>query len=91
MLDYCVGEMVTNASRGIFGKVVDVILLTRLNGSEFYLNPELIQSVEKTPDTVVTLVNEKKLVVRESPEVIRQRYIEYRKQISQPCLAGNER
>lgn len=61
-----------------------MILLTRLNGTEFYLNPELIQSVEKTPDTVITLLNEKKLVVRESPEVIRERYIEYRQRISQP-------
>lgn len=61
-----------------------MILLTRLNGTEFYLNPELIQSVEKTPDTVITLLNEKKLVVRESPEVIRERYIEYRQRITQP-------
>jgi len=61
-----------------------VILLTRLNGTEFYLNPELIQSVEKTPDTVITLLNEKKLVVRESPEVIREQYIEYRQRITQP-------
>ncbi|HAD06892.1 MAG TPA: flagellar protein FlbD [Anaerolineaceae bacterium] len=61
-----------------------MILLTRLNGTEFYFNPELIQSVEKTPDTVITLLNEKKLVVRESPEVIRERYIEYRQRISQP-------
>lgn len=61
-----------------------MILLTRLNGTEFYLNPELIQSVEKTPDTVITLLNEKKLVVRESPEVIREQYIEYRQRITQP-------
>lgn len=61
-----------------------MILLTRLNGTEFYLNPELIQSVEKTPDTVITLLNEKKLVVRESPELIRERYIEYRQRITQP-------
>lgn len=68
----------------MFRKGFRVILLTRLNGTEFYLNPELIQSVEKTPDTVITLLNEKKLVVRESPEVIRERYIEYRQRISQP-------
>jgi len=68
----------------MFRKGFRVILLTRLNGTEFYLNPELIQSVEKTPDTVITLLNEKKLVVRESPEVIRERYIEYRQRITQP-------
>jgi len=68
-----------------------VIRLTRLNGTEFYLNPELIQSVERTPDTVVTLINDKKLVVRESPEVIRERYIEYRRQISQPLFTNQDR
>jgi flagellar protein FlbD len=68
----------------MFRKGFRVILLTRLNGTEFYLNPELIQSVEKTPDTVITLLNEKKLVVRESPELIRERYIEYRQRITQP-------
>lgn len=68
-----------------------MIRLTRLNGTEFYLNPELIQSVERTPDTVVTLINDKKLVVRESPEVIRERYIEYRRQISQPFFTNQDR
>lgn len=68
-----------------------MILLTRLNGTEFYLNPELIQSVEKTPDTVITLINEKKLVVRESPEVICERYIEYRQRISQPLWMKQDR
>lgn len=68
-----------------------MILLTRLNGTQFFLNPELIQSVEKTPDTVITLLNEKKLVVRESPEVVRERYIEYRQRISQPIFAKKDR
>lgn len=75
----------------MFRKGFRVILLTRLNGTEFYLNPELIQSVEKTPDTVITLLNEKKLVVRESPEVIRERYIEYRQRISQPLWMKQDR
>ncbi len=64
-----------------------MILLTRLNGTQFYLNPELIQSVERTPDSVVTLINEKKLVVKESPEEIRERYIEYRQRIHNPLNA----
>ena len=68
-----------------------MIRLTRLNGTEFYLNPELIQSVERTPDTVITLLNEKKLVVRESPEAIRERYIEYRQRISQPFFPKQDR
>ncbi|MGN6600340.1 MAG: flagellar FlbD family protein [Actinomycetes bacterium] len=43
-----------------------MILLTRLNGPEFALNPDLIERAEATPDTVVTLVDGKKYVVAES-------------------------
>lgn len=58
-----------------------MIQVTRLNGAEFYLNPETIQSVEQTPDTIITLLDNKKLVVKESPEVIVGRFIEYQRQI----------
>lgn len=48
-----------------------MISLHRLNGSEFVLNCELIQTLESTPDTVVTLVSGEKLIVREAiPEVV---------------------
>jgi len=43
-----------------------VILLTRLNGPAFALNPDLIERAESTPDTVVTLVDGTKYVVAES-------------------------
>lgn len=43
-----------------------MILLTRLNGPEFALNPDLIERAEATPDTVVTLLDGKKYVVAES-------------------------
>ncbi|PIE54270.1 MAG: flagellar protein FlbD [Dethiosulfovibrio peptidovorans] len=49
-----------------------MIEVTRLNNSIFILNSELIETVEATPDTVITLVNGHRYVVRESPrEVIR--------------------
>lgn len=48
-----------------------MLQLTRLSGPVFALNPDLIERVEATPDTVVTLVNGSKYVVRESlPELI---------------------
>jgi flagellar protein FlbD len=40
-------------------------MLTRLNGSPFALNPDLIERVERTPDTVITLVDGKHYVVDE--------------------------
>ena len=56
-----------------------MIFLTHANGAKFYLNPELIQSVEATPDTVITLVSNKKLIVKDKPEEIAERFIEYRR------------
>jgi len=42
-----------------------VIYLTRLNGERITINSNLIEFMEKTPDTVVTLTTGKKFVVRE--------------------------
>ena len=47
-----------------------MITVTRLNGDAFALNPDLIERVEATPDTVITLVDGTKYVVRESVEEI---------------------
>jgi len=58
-----------------------VIKVTRLNGEEFYINPDLIQYIEKTPDTVITLTNDKKVVVREGIEEIIQRFVAFKRQI----------
>src|SRR2546425_10398551 len=43
-----------------------MITVTRLNGPAFALNPDLIERIESTPDTVITLVDGAKYVVRES-------------------------
>ncbi len=43
-----------------------VITLTLLKGEKIVLNAELIESLEATPDTVITLTTGKKIVVRES-------------------------
>jgi flagellar protein FlbD len=43
-----------------------VILVTRLNGAAFALNPDLVERADSTPDTVVTLVDGTKYVVAES-------------------------
>jgi flagellar protein FlbD len=45
-----------------------MITLTRLSGTKFALNCDLIERVDATPDTVVTLVDGKKYVVLESLE-----------------------
>jgi flagellar protein FlbD len=61
-----------------------MILITRRNGSQFYVNAEMVQYVESTPDTVITLVDKSILVVREQAEVVVQRMIEYQQKVRQP-------
>jgi flagellar protein FlbD len=55
-----------------------VIRLTRLNGSEVYLNADLVATVESHHDTVVTLVDGKTYVVLESAEEVVARITSYR-------------
>lgn len=43
-----------------------MILLNRLNGQPFALNPDLLERAESTPDTVITLLNGAKYVVAQS-------------------------
>lgn len=48
-----------------------MIKVTKFNRAEYYLNACLIETVEATPDTVITLVNGKKLVVLDAvPDVL---------------------
>lgn len=64
-----------------------MIPVTRLNGSQFYVNAELIKYVEATPDTILTLTDGAKLVVRETPQAVAQAIIAYRRQIYADRLA----
>ncbi|QDU63764.1 Flagellar protein (FlbD) [Planctomycetes bacterium Pan216] len=54
-----------------------MIKLTRLNGQAFVLNSELIKFIEKTPDTLLTLRDGDKVMVREEPEEVVRRVVEY--------------
>lgn len=54
-----------------------MIKVSRLNGKEFVVNAELIQYIEATPDTVITLVNHEKLVVKEPVDEVVRRVVEY--------------
>lgn len=58
-----------------------MILLTRLNGSEVALNADLIERVESTGDTVVSLIDGTKYVVAESPADVVERIVEFRARI----------
>lgn len=55
-----------------------MIVLHRLRGEPVYLNADLIEAVEACPDTVVTLVDGRKLVVTEAPEELVDRIRRFR-------------
>lgn len=55
-----------------------MIALRRLNGQEFILNSDLIETIEATPDTVITLVNNKKIIVTNSLEEVVRKAIKYK-------------
>ncbi|MGI6606271.1 MAG: flagellar FlbD family protein [Peptococcia bacterium] len=59
-----------------------MIKLTKLNGAQFILNAELIETIEATPDTVVTLINGKKMMVKESIDDVVTKAVEYKKQLT---------
>ena len=67
---------------------VGVIKVTRLNGEEYWLNPHMIETMESTPDTTITLITGKKLVVKENPDKVMKLIISYRKNLG---LLSNER
>ncbi len=60
-----------------------MIEVSRLNGKNFILNCELIKTIESTPDTLITLTSNEKMMVKESVESIIRQTIEYRRQLFQ--------
>ncbi|MCZ2157657.1 MAG: flagellar FlbD family protein [Bryobacterales bacterium] len=60
-----------------------MIRVTRLNREPIYVNAELIEYVETTPDTVISLTTGEKFMVLESPDEIVGMVLEYCRQLRQ--------
>ena len=60
-----------------------MILLTRLNHVPLVLNSDLIEHIEVTPDTVISLTNGQKIMVLETADQVVDRVIEFRRTILQ--------
>ncbi|MFM2126479.1 MAG: hypothetical protein RL328_2930 [Acidobacteriota bacterium] len=58
-----------------------MIRVTRINQTPLMLNSDLIEHVETTPDTVISLTNGQKYVVTETPEDLLERIIAFRRKI----------
>ncbi|ADL13141.1 flagellar FlbD family protein [Acetohalobium arabaticum] len=59
-----------------------MIEVTRLGGCEVVVNAEMIEFIESTPDTVLSLVSGKKIVVTEDVEVVKERVINYKRELN---------
>lgn len=55
-----------------------MILVHRLRGEPLYLNPDLIEAIEATPDTVLTLIDGRRTVVADPVEDVVDRILRYR-------------
>ena len=58
-----------------------MIAVTRLNGTQFVVNAELIRYIESTPDTMITLMGGEKVFVKETMEDVVERAIQYNRKI----------
>lgn len=63
----------------IMGK--SMIEITKLNEQKVLINPSLIEMVEETPDTVISLTTGRKIIVKESRQDIKNLVKSYRKDI----------
>ena len=61
-----------------------MITLTKLNMRAFSLDADLIETIETTPDTVITTVTGRKYVVQESEQSIIDQIIAYKRRITLP-------
>ena len=64
-----------------------MIEVTKLNGVKTLINAELIETVEETPDTVISFVTVKKIIVKESRQEIKNLVILYKKECMSTGLA----
>jgi flagellar protein FlbD len=65
-----------------------MIHVTRINHVPLILNADLIEHIEATPDTVISLVNGQKIVVLEDTEELIRRVVEFRRSIQQRELSN---
>jgi flagellar protein FlbD len=63
-----------------------MINLTRLSHEPLVLNSDLIEYLEMTPDTVITLTNGQKLRVHETADEVIARVVEFRRAIASPSM-----
>lgn len=67
-----------------------MITVTKLTGSPFVVNPDLLVKAEKTPDTVLTFIDGSKQIVRETPEQLSELIVQYRARVAAATVRMTE-
>ncbi len=55
-----------------------MIKLTKINDQQFYINCDLMEFIESTPDTIISLTTGKKIIVKESADEVIDKIIEFK-------------
>ena len=58
-----------------------MITITRLNGKELTINADLIEFIESTPDTIISLTNKNKILVKETVDEVIDKIVTYKRRI----------
>lgn len=58
-----------------------MISVTRLDGKKYWINPHMIESMENTPDLTITFLSGKKVLVKDSPDELINKIIDYRSRL----------
>lgn len=67
-----------------------MIKVTKLNGELLYVNPYEIEFIEETPDTVISLKTDKKVLVSEKADVVIKRMIEFYRLVNARPIPGEQ-
>ena len=64
-----------------YGNYKHMIDVMRLDGKKYWVNPHMIESMESTPDLTLTMLSGRKIIVKNSPDEIIEKIINYRRNI----------
>ena len=59
----------------------EMIEVTKINGTKVLINPDLMELVEETPDTVIAFTTGRKIIVKESRQEVKNLVKSYRKEV----------
>lgn len=63
----------------LIGRYITMIEVTKMNGQKVLINPNLIEVIEETPDTVISFSTGRKIIVKESRQELKNLVKSYRK------------